>query len=121
MGHFVPQKERQLLTSLTNQEALGSSGTGNSITDAFELHRQLVFNPPYGTTTRKMQQKIGTVCDNYKVEMFEEEFKKAGIVYTKQPFTKNTTAFTCYSEQRIIKPIVDKVTQHFMNKYRKEN
>ena len=67
------------------------------------------------------QQKIGTICDNYKVEMFEDEFKKAGIVYTKAPLTKDTTVFTSFSKQSIIKPIVDKVTQHFIDKYKKNN
>lgn len=67
------------------------------------------------------QQKIGIVCDNYKVEMFEAEFKAASIVYTKGPFTGNTTFFTSFSKQSIIKPIVDKVTQHFIDKYKKGN
>lgn len=70
-----------------------------------------------------MPQKIGIVCDNYKVKMFEDEFKKAGIEYTKipQPFTESSTVFTCISEQHIIRPIVDKVTRHFINKYKKNN
>lgn len=64
---------------------------------------------------KDIEQKIGTVCDNYKVSMFEEEFKRARVDYTKGFFTKNTTIFITFSKQSVIKPIVDKVTQHFIN------
>lgn len=53
--------------------------------------------------------------------MFEDEFKKAGIEYTKAAFIQDTTIFTCISEQHIIRPIVDKVTRYFINKYKKNN
>lgn len=66
-------------------------------------------------------QKIGTVCDNYKVPMFIEEFTKADILFVATAFTENTTLFTCMSKQSIIKPIADKVTQFFIDKYKKEN
>lgn len=59
--------------------------------------------------------KIGTVCDNFKVVMFMDEFNKANIPYTLREFTKRTVMFTCESEQAIIKPIVDKVTQYFID------
>jgi hypothetical protein len=65
--------------------------------------------------------KIGTVCDNYKVKMFKEEFEKAGIEYTVKPFSTSASLFTCESEQHIIKPIVDRVTQCFIDKYKKNN
>lgn len=66
--------------------------------------------------------KIATVCDNYKVDMFKAEFDKAKIVYTIQPFTKDTTLFvTIDTPQDTIKPIVDKVTQYFFDKYKRGN
>lgn len=61
--------------------------------------------------------KIGVVCDNYKVQKFEEEFNKKGIKFSSAPFTKFATLFTCESEQNIIQPIVDNVTQFFIDKY----
>lgn len=68
------------------------------------------------------KNKIGTVCDNYKLEMLLKEFKDAGIeVLSHKPFTKDTTAIFCFALQSKVKPIVDKVTQHFFNKYSKDN
>lgn len=66
-------------------------------------------------------EKIGTVCDDYKVDKFKEEFDKAGIEYTIQKFTTNTTLFITISKQSIIKPIVDNVTQYFIDKAKKRN
>lgn len=61
-----------------------------------------------------MKQKIGTI--------FLEEFKKANVwVLSVSPFTAGTTAIICYGEQVIIKPIVDKVTQHFIERYKQQN
>lgn len=68
-----------------------------------------------------MPEKIGVMCDNYKVKMFEDEFKKANIEYTKAALTKETTIFTCISEQRIIYRIVNRVTRYFINMYKKNN
>jgi hypothetical protein len=69
-----------------------------------------------------VKQKIGTVCDDYKVAMFKEEFEKANIeIISIKPFTKGTTIFTCFSEQSLVKPIADKVTQYFIDKYKKGN
>jgi hypothetical protein len=66
--------------------------------------------------------KIATICDNYKVEMFRDEFNKAGIIFTEKPFTKDTTCFTTIgTPQSKIKPIVDRVTQYFIDKYKKQN
>lgn len=66
--------------------------------------------------------KIGIVCDDYKLKMFKEELDAANIVYTvKSKFTANSVIITCESEQHIIKPIVDKVTQYFIDKYKKLN
>lgn len=66
--------------------------------------------------------KIATVCDNYKVDMFKAEFDKAKIEYTTKPFTKDTTLFvTIDVPQDTIKPIVDKVTQYFFDKYKRGN
>ena len=66
-------------------------------------------------------EKIGTVCDDFKVEKFKEEFDKAGIKYETRKFTATTTLFTVISEQSIIGPIVDNVTQFFIDKARKRN
>lgn len=68
--------------------------------------------------------KIGIVCDDYKVEMFKQELEAAGVIYDFAPFTvKGLTIFTCISEQCIIGPITDKVTQYWVDhfKQRKNN
>jgi len=60
--------------------------------------------------------KIGIVCDNYKVGMFEQELKAAGVNYTIEEginLPTGLTAITCISEQRIIGPITDKVTRYW--------
>lgn len=68
------------------------------------------------------KQRIGIVCDDYKLEMFKEELAKAGIeIVSIGPMMNGVAIVTVFSFQPIIKPIVDKVTQHFIDKYRKEN
>lgn len=62
--------------------------------------------------------KIGIICDNYKVEMFKQELDKAGVSYTYKTFGPSITAFTCISEQHIIKPITDKVTQYWIDYFK---
>ena len=66
--------------------------------------------------------KIGIVCDDYKLEKFKEELDAAGIIFTvKGNFTSKSIIITCESEQHIVKPVVDKVTQYFIDKYKKSN
>lgn len=65
--------------------------------------------------------KIGIVCDNFKVDMMSKELRAAGIVFSTTQYKKGITAFVCLSEQHLVKPIVDKVTQHFLDKKAKLN
>jgi hypothetical protein len=65
--------------------------------------------------------KVAIVCDDYKEEMFKEELTKADILYTTTPPSNKIVVFTCYAEQDVVKPIVDKVTQFFIDKYKNEN
>jgi hypothetical protein len=37
------------------------------------------------------KNKIGIVCDNYKVKMFKRELSAAGFVFTTSSFKDNTT------------------------------
>lgn len=68
-----------------------------------------------------MKQKIGICCDHYKVEMFKQELQKAGIeVFLITP-GKLFTVITVMSYQPLVKPVVDKVTQHFIDLYQKKN
>lgn len=64
--------------------------------------------------------KIGILADNYKVEMFKKELTAAGIHFyiDEKVSTEHFTSFVCISEQHIVKPIVDKVTQFFINHYK---
>lgn len=63
--------------------------------------------------------KIGIVCDDYKVEMFKQELTAAGVAFDYKPFTKKgLTIFTCISEQHIIGPITDKVTQWWTDHFK---
>ena len=59
--------------------------------------------------------KIGIVCDDYKVEMFEQELKAAGVNYTIEPYKASVglTVINCISEQYIIAPITEKVTRYW--------
>lgn len=60
--------------------------------------------------------KIGTICDNYKVQMFEKGFTDAHIIISEiKALTATTSLIVCHSEQYIVKPIVDKVTQYFID------
>lgn len=64
--------------------------------------------------------KIGIVCDDYKVPMFEEELSAKGIIYECKPFTKTGyTIITCMSEQHIIGPITNKVHQWWSDHLKK--
>lgn len=65
--------------------------------------------------------RIGIMCDDYKVEMFKEELTKANIIFNIEGSTRGFTTITCISEQHLVKPIVDKVTQYFIDKYKKQN
>jgi len=65
--------------------------------------------------------KIGVVCDDYKVDMFTQEFNALGLVYTVEKFTADTYIFTVMGEQSVIRPIVTKVTQYFIDKYKNHN
>lgn len=71
--------------------------------------------------------KIGIICDDYKVSMFEVELKAAGVNYIiegdLEHLPKGYTAITCISEQHIIGPITDKVTRYFvdLSKQAKQN
>jgi uncharacterized protein involved in propanediol utilization len=61
-------------------------------------------------------QEIAIVCDNYKVSMFLDEFKRANIeVIETKPMGKIATIIVCRSQQILVKPIVDKITQYFYN------
>lgn len=61
-------------------------------------------------------ETIGTVCDKWKVPKFEQAFRKAGIKFTTEEFTGGTAIIKTISTQDIIKPIVDNVTQFFIDK-----
>jgi hypothetical protein len=65
--------------------------------------------------------KIGIVCDDYKMEMFTDELHKAHLKFEVKKFTKTTVMFTIYSEQSTVEPIVKKVHQFYMDKYKKQN
>jgi hypothetical protein len=66
--------------------------------------------------------KIAIVCDKYKLAEFEKELKAANIHYiNKGELVKGVITLVCFSEQVLVKPIVDKVTQYFIDKYKKEN
>jgi hypothetical protein len=65
--------------------------------------------------------KIAVVCDDYKVDMFTLEFNAAGLTFTVEKFMAQSYLFTVMSEQHIVAPIVNKVTQHFIDKYKNKN
>lgn len=68
------------------------------------------------------KQKIGIVCDNYKVRMFREEFEAAGIeIVSAVPNKDLFTVITVFDRQERIKPIVDKVTQYYLDYYKTNN
>lgn len=45
----------------------------------------------------------GIVADNYKVPLFEQELKAAGLAFNESPFTKSTTVIqvTCREDQLV--------------------
>jgi len=60
--------------------------------------------------------KIGIICDGFKKKKFEEELKAANIPYEIVGKTSDRIiTISCTSEQHIVKPIVDKVTQYFID------
>lgn len=65
--------------------------------------------------------KIGIVADKYKEAMFRDELTKANIEFKIEPFgntpaLKQLIVITCdNTEQYIIGPITDKVTQYFID------
>ena len=68
------------------------------------------------------KQKIGIICDSYKTEMFKEELAKADIeIVSISPLMKGVDTITVFSYQRLVKPITDKVTQYFIDLYKKQN
>lgn len=68
------------------------------------------------------KQKIAIVCDEYKLEMFKEELAKANIeIVSISPFMKGICTIVVFSFQPLVKLVVDKVTQHFIDLYKKNN
>lgn len=63
---------------------------------------------------------VGIICDNFKLDKFQEELDKLGISYTIRPMRGKTSVIDCKSEQSIIKPVVDKVTQYFIDLNKKK-
>jgi hypothetical protein len=65
--------------------------------------------------------KIAVVCDDYKVDMFTKEFNALDLLFTVERFTEHSYLFTVIGEQDIVAPIVEKVTKHFIDKYKNQN
>lgn len=59
--------------------------------------------------------KIGIICEDFKLEKFEQELTDAKIIYTIESNNNGIVAICCISEQHLVKPVVDKVTQHFID------
>jgi len=63
-----------------------------------------------------MKGKIGIVCDNYKVEMFEQKLREAGLVFTKTPFVKGSTTIKVFTtDKQKVAAICENVEASFKN------
>lgn len=58
-------------------------------------------------------KKIGMVCDNYKVERFEKEFKDRGLQWSKFQFNKDAVLLKVYTTQETAATIAQAVEDHF--------
>lgn len=67
-------------------------------------------------------KKIGIICEGYKVDMFKQELDAAGVSYVVENEEYGPLRpITCISEQYIVGPITDKVTQYWIDYYKKSN